>query len=186
MKRKHLAALVSSIALFAVPANAGATVLLGNNSTSGNSPQAFNNGDTFQGISDTASAFPYTSSSSGTATAFSAYFAAGGDPNPLELGVYSDNGSGRPGQLLGYAYFAANQTVGWHKATAAAGFSIQARTVYWLAVLIEGNNLTFDYLLGRTTGCNTSNEEVYAPISGWTALPSSWPGGDTPLARCNM
>ena len=118
-------------------------------------------------------AFPFTSSSAGSATSIAVYVGARNRARTLLAGLYA-NENGDPGALIASGSLTSPKAGGWnsvpiHSATVTPG-------TYWVAVLGEGGAIHFR---DRSDGVCDSQR---AGTGSLPALPSSWEDGATGTA----
>src|ERR1700733_791611 len=122
---------------------------------------------TFPGL---AKAFPFTNSSSGSATSINVYLRNANQATTLIAGLYADNG-GRPGALDAVGSLTSPKPGTWN--------SVPIRSTritpgtYWVAVLPKGGTLSFRE---RAQSACTSQRSSGGHL---VALPTSWAPGTT-------
>jgi hypothetical protein len=115
-------------------------------------------------------AFPFTNSTSGTASSVVVYVDAENQATKLLTGLYSNN-NGSPGALLATGSLASPKPGAWNSVT--IHFTAIEPGTYWLAILGKGGTLYFrDRSNGPCFSENTSRGRFSQP-------PSPWPAGPT-------
>ena len=164
---QHTATISST---FTVPTATSSSMLLGDNNIEGTADG---------NPSNSAQAWSYTATASGTASSVSFYVDSGNGASAVQLGLYS-NANAAPGTLLGSASLSSPKAGAWNTATLSGGVSVASGTKYWLAVLgTQGGSVAFrDNYPG--TGCST----VVSNRSNLTALPQTFSKGKNWNAYC--
>lgn len=162
---QHTVAITST---FSVPTATSSSMLVGDSNIEGSSDG---------NPANSAQAWSFTASASGSASSISFYVDSGNAASALQLGLYSSS-NGAPGSLLGSASVSSPKAGAWNTATLSGGASVVSGTQYWLAVLsTAGGSVAFrDNASG--TGCSTvvSTQSTLAALSQTFSKGASWNG----------
>lgn len=166
---KSLLVLLAIVAsLFAAYPAAAATQIVGDSSV-----ESFEDNV----ISGQAEAFKYTSTSSGVAYTMYVYVSNDGGlhslPQHVQLGVYDNNGSNKPGTLQGVCTIT-TPSVGWNSCSLAGqAVVLSSSTVYWLAVMAPSGDYT-PFYRDTDTGQTTGTTSYVSTGQTLSSIPSSF------------
>jgi outer membrane protein assembly factor BamB len=171
--RRLLPVLLCALACAVFAGDAGAAVAFGDQTVE---PSVDSN------QSGQAEAFRTTATASGTLTTLTVYVDASATATSLVAGLYADNGSGHPGQLLAQGTKATPAKGAWNDVTVPAAQVVSGQT-YWIAILAPSGSLRYRDRCCGAGGTGASETNLAA---GLTALPASWTTGshynDGPLS----